>query len=187
MFAFKALLDAKVNRNRVSSHSKFMKKFPIASQKMVSRKKDYLNENVDKVDFMVNSRDHPIEIDDDEVSEEENFRSGEVKKENNESPIEINSSNSMKKTIDISSSNSWKKKKPRNNVYQYVYSSMKKRKRGLFGRLNSKSSDTEDYLSDSDFEVRSITRSRKLVNRSDKKFSKRIVFEHGKLKVPFEG
>ncbi|CAH1428695.1 unnamed protein product [Lactuca virosa] len=83
---------------------------------MVSRKKDSLNDNVDKVDFMVNSRDHPIEIDDDEVSEEEKFQSGEVKKEN--------------------------------------------------------------YLSDSDFEVRSITRSRKLVNRSDKKFSKRIVYEH---------
>lgn len=61
----------------------------------------------------------------------------------NESPIEIYSSNSMKKTIDISSSNYWKKKKPRNNVHQSVYSSMKKRKHGLFGRLHSKSSDSE--------------------------------------------
>ncbi|CAH1444415.1 unnamed protein product [Lactuca virosa] len=72
---------------------------------------------------------------DDEVSEEEEFRTVEVKKENIESPIEIHSSKSMKKPIDISSSNSWKKKKARNNVYEYVYSSMKKRK--------------HDYLSDS--------------------------------------
>ncbi|CAI9298456.1 unnamed protein product [Lactuca saligna] len=109
---------------------------------MVSRKKGYLNENVDKVDCMVNFHDHPIEIEDDEVSEGKKFRSDEVNNENNESPIEINSSNSMKKTIDISSSNSWKKKKPRNNVYH-------------------------------------ITRSKKLVNRSDRKFSKTIVSEHG--------
>ncbi|CAI9268466.1 unnamed protein product [Lactuca saligna] len=35
-----------------------------------------------------------------------------------------------------------------------------------------------DYVSDSDYEVRSITRSRKLVNRSDRKVSKTIVSEH---------
>ncbi|CAI9284774.1 unnamed protein product [Lactuca saligna] len=177
MFAFKALLDAKVNRNRQSSNSKLMKKFTIASQRMISRKKDYLNENVVKVDCMVNSRDHPIEIEDD-VSEGKKFIYDEVKKENDESPIEIYSSNSRNKTIDISSSNSWKKKKPRNNVSQYDYSSMKKRKHGLFGRLNSKSSNSEDYVSDSDFEVRSITRSRKLVNRSVRKVSKTFVSEH---------
>ncbi|CAH1444414.1 unnamed protein product [Lactuca virosa] len=84
---------------------------------------------------------------DDEVSEEEEFRTVEVKKENIESPIEIHSSKSMKKPIDISSSNSWKKKKARNNVYEYVYSSMKKRKHGLFGQLNSKSSDREGTVS----------------------------------------
>ncbi|CAI9266192.1 unnamed protein product [Lactuca saligna] len=145
---------------------------------MVSRKKDYLNENVVKVDCIVNSRDHPIEIEDDEVSEGKKFIYDEVKKENDESPIEIYSSNSRNKTIDISSSDSWKKKKPRNNVIQSDYSSMKKRKHGLFGRLNSKSSDSEDYVSDSDYEVRSITRSRKLVNRSDRKVSKTIVSEH---------
>ncbi|CAI9294126.1 unnamed protein product [Lactuca saligna] len=145
---------------------------------MVSRKKDYLNENVVKVDCIVNSRDHPIEIEDDEVSEGKKFIYDEVKKENDESPIEIYSSNSRNKTIDISSSDSWKKKKPRNNVIQSDYSSMKKRKHGLFGRLNSKSSDSEDYVSDSDYEVRSITRSRKLVNRSDRKVSKKIVSEH---------
>ena len=58
-----------------------MKKFTIASQRMVSRKKDYLNENVVKVDCMVNSRDHPIEIEDDEVSEGKKFIYDEVKKE----------------------------------------------------------------------------------------------------------
>ncbi|CAI9266776.1 unnamed protein product [Lactuca saligna] len=90
MFVFKALLDAKVNNNRLSSHSKVMKKFPIASLEMVSRKKDYLNENVDKVDFMVNSRDHPIEIDDDEVSEEKEFRSGEVRRRSINSNVGFN-------------------------------------------------------------------------------------------------
>ncbi|CAH1435615.1 unnamed protein product [Lactuca virosa] len=71
MFAFKALLDAKVKRNRVSSHTKFKKKYKMASEKMVFRKNDCENDYVDKVDFMVNYVDHPIEIDDDEVSEEE--------------------------------------------------------------------------------------------------------------------
>ncbi|CAI9259225.1 unnamed protein product [Lactuca saligna] len=179
MFAFKALLDAKVNRNRQSLNLKLMKKFTITSQRMISRKKDYLNENVVKVDCMVNSRDHPIEIEDDEVSKGKKFIYDEVKKENDESPIEIYSSNSRNKTIDISSSNSWKKKKPRNNISQSDYSSMKKRKHGLFGRLNSKSSDLEDYVSDSDYEVRSITRSRKLVNRSVRKFSSDSDFEDG--------
>mgnify|MGYP001598468027 FL=1 len=81
MFAFKALLNAKVNRNRQSSHPKVMKKVPRASQRSGTRKKDYLNENVDKVDCMVNSRDHPIEIDVDEVSVGKKFRSDEVKNE----------------------------------------------------------------------------------------------------------
>ncbi|CAI9260640.1 unnamed protein product [Lactuca saligna] len=93
-----------------------MKKFTIASQRMISSKKDYLNENVVKVDCMVNSRDHPIEIEDDEVFEGKKFIYDEVKKEN--------------------------------------------------------------YVSDSDFEVRSITRSRKLVNRSVRKVSKTFVSEH---------
>lgn len=48
---------------------------------MVFKKNDCENDYVDKVDFMVNSVDHPIEIDDDEVSEEEEFWSIDVKNE----------------------------------------------------------------------------------------------------------
>ncbi|CAI9298857.1 unnamed protein product [Lactuca saligna] len=62
----------------------------------------------------VNYVDHPIEIDDDEVSDQEDFRSANV-------DIRIQG---------------------------------KRKKYGLFGQINSNNPDREDYLSDSDFEVR---------------------------------
>lgn len=75
MFTFKALLDEKVKNNTVSSHTKFKKNHKMASKNLVLKKNECENDYVEIFDLNDNYVNHPIEIDDDEVSDEEDFRS----------------------------------------------------------------------------------------------------------------